>query len=103
TSQRRLGLRPFFADISRGTDGAGGSAPISQRFPQAVRQHGDTGDPHPGGVADGGEDGGRGGDQRRLAYALGAEGAVRLGVLDQVGFDGRHVADGGDQVVVQVL
>jgi hypothetical protein len=52
---------------------------------------------------DGGEDGGRRGDQRRLAYALGAEGSLRLGILDQIGLDCRHVAGGGDQVVVQVL
>ena len=36
-----------------------------------------------GRVTDGAEDRGRGRDQRRLADALGAEGAERLAVLDQ--------------------
>src|SRR4051794_30048602 len=68
-----------------------------------MRQHRNAGETGAGGVADGGEDGGGGGDQRRLAHALGAEGTAGLCLLDQVGLDGRHVADGGDQVVVQVL
>ena len=41
--------------------------------------------------------------QGRLADALGAPGPERLGVLDQVDRDRRHVADGRDQVVVQVV
>ena len=41
--------------------------------------------------------------QRRLADALGAPRPERLRVLDQVHRDRRHVADGRDQVVVQVV
>ena len=49
--------------------------------PMRQRRHLADGDA--GGVADGAEDGGGGGDQRRLADALGAVGAERLAVLDQ--------------------
>ncbi len=49
------------------------------------------------------QDGGGGGDQGGLADALGAVGAERVGVLDQDGLDRRHVADGRDEIVVQVL
>ena len=61
--------------------------PQPQRLVQAVRQHGDAGDAHARGVADRAEDGGRGGDQRRLADALGAVGPLGLAVLDQLDGD----------------
>ena len=43
------------------------------------------------------------GIKRLLADALGAEGADGRGAFDEDGLDGRHVADGGDEIVVQVL
>ena len=54
-------------------------------------------------MADGAQNRRRGRDQAGLAYALGAEGAQWLRVLDDDDLDLGHVADGGDQVVVQVL
>ena len=49
------------------------------------------------------EDGRRGRDQRRLADALGAEGTDGSAILDEDGLDLRHVAEGRDQIVVQIL
>ena len=58
---------------------------------------------HAGRVMDGAEDRRRGRHQAGLADALGAGGAERLAILDQDALDLRHVADGRDQIVVQVL
>ena len=49
------------------------------------------------------EDGGRGRYQRGLADSLRAVGTERLGVFHEQALDLRHVADGGEQVVVEVL
>ena len=68
-----------------------------------VGEGGEAGDLGAGGVADGGEDGGGGGDEDVLAEALGAEGAFGVGFLDEDRGDLGDVADGGDEVVVQVL
>ena len=54
-------------------------------------------------MVDGIEDRGGRGDQGLLADALGTEGTDRGGTFHQDGGDGRHVADGGNQVVVEVL
>src|SRR5262245_29217679 len=55
------------------------------------------------GIVDGVEDGGSGWNHSLLADALGAERPDGSGILDQDRFDGRHVAGGGNQVVVQIL
>ena len=68
-----------------------------------MRQHRDLAQRHAGRVADGGEDRRRRRDERRLADAFGAEGALRFRILDQPDVDLRHVADRRDQIVVQVL
>ena len=69
----------------------------------ARRRRRHLGHQHAGGVADGVEDRRRGRDQHMLAQPLGAERSFRIGNLDQDGLDRRHVADGRDQIVVQIL
>ena len=49
------------------------------------------------------QDGRRRRHQAGLADTLGARGAERLAILDQDAFDLGHVADGGNEIVVQVL
>ena len=86
--------------------GSAGHAPAlrgADRREHPVGQGGEAGDLGAGGVADGVEDRGRGRDQHVLAEALGAERALGVGLLDQDRHDLGHVADGRDQVVVQVL
>ena len=74
-----------------------------ERFADAVRKDRQPAKPYSGGMVDRVEDGGRGRNQRRLADPFRAVGSERFGVLDQQAFDLGHVADGGEQVVVQVL
>src|SRR5579883_658076 len=59
--------------------------------------------PHARRVIDGVENGGRRRDQRRLADALGAVGAERFRILYEEAFDGRHVAEGRNEIVVEIL
>src|SRR3712207_4137053 len=54
-------------------------------------------------VVDGAENGRCGGDQRRFPYALCPERPERVWILDQIRLDRRHIADGRDQVIVEVL
>ena len=87
-----VGLGHARASAARGSPGARGPASRARAgFADAGR------------VMDGVEDRRRGRDQRLLADALGAERADRRRVLDQDALDRRHVADGRDQIVVQVL
>ena len=58
---------------------------------------------HAGCVMDGAQDGRRRRHQGRLADSLGARRTQRFAILDQDALDLRHVADGRDQIVVQVL
>ena len=57
----------------------------------------------PGGVADGVQDGGGGGDEDVFAQTLGAEGAFGIRHFDQQRGDGGDVGGGGDEVVMQVF
>ena len=54
-------------------------------------------------MADRAEDGRGRGDEGRFADPLGPERAGRLRCLDEEALDGRNVADGRDEVVVQVV
>ena len=80
-----------------------GLPPAQDGGAHAVGRRGHAVNAHADRVMDGVQDRGRGRDQRLLADALGAERADRRGVLDQDRLDRRHVADGRDQIVVQVL
>ena len=68
-----------------------------------MRQHGHTRHPHARSVADGPQDCRCGGDQRRLADTLGTKRSLGLAILDQMDLHGWHIANRGDEIVVQVL
>ena len=68
-----------------------------------MRQHRHAIHAHAGRVMDGAQDRRRRRHQAGLADALGARRPERLAVLDQDALDLGHVADGRDQIVVQVL
>ena len=101
--RRRAGGRRRGAYLQQEDGGVIARPPGAEGGADDVGEGGEVGDRVAGGVADGGEDGRGGGDEDVLAEALGAEGAFGVGGLDEDGLDFRDVADGGDEVVVQVV
>ena len=73
------------------------------RRTQAIRRRWNARDAGAGRVMDGVEDCGRGRYQSLLADPLGAKGSDGSRLLDENAFHRRHVADGGNEIVVQVL
>src|ERR1041385_5391939 len=73
------------------------------RGANSIRGCRDTMDANTDGVVNGIEDGRSGGNYGLLTDAFGAERADGRGVFDEDGFDGGHVADRRNEVIVQVF
>src|SRR5689334_11818461 len=83
-------------------DGPGGVL-CENRAANTIWRGGNSVHPNTGGVMESIQDGGSGGNDGLLTDALSAERAYRRGVFDENGFDGRDVAGGRDEVVMQVF
>ena len=73
------------------------------RGAHAVGRGGDSPNAHAGGIVNRVEDCGGGGNQGLLADAFRAVRTDRGWIFDEDGFDRGHIADRGDQIIVEIL